>query len=322
MAHKRREGYWADYHDAHTVEPGSIIDKVVKLVLEHPMPGAVATSAPPGRRGGRPRTHSDIKMACVCLPAAISGLPPGQAQNAVPGRSLPRGEPVPDHTPIARSCNRIPVAWPGGMVALSAKGCTRAAGPGDKPGFKGILAADSPGAGTDRRRLARRPNRKKGKSGERKEHTCRKWHILTVVGLQAILACRTTASGTPGTTTLPALPTRVARHYGDRFRGWFLDCDRGYDSNDNCRRAFGVGMIPNIKQRENAKSKGKPHRKRAAAMSGKATCKRRGMIEGVFGAEETKDHRLLCRFRKEENRRRFGQILGNSSRPYEAWTVF
>ncbi len=98
MARKRREGYWADYHDAHTVELESIIDKVVKLTLEHPMPGAVAASAPSGRKGGRPRTHSDIKMACVCLLATIFDLPSRQAQNAVPGWNLPWDEPVPDHT--------------------------------------------------------------------------------------------------------------------------------------------------------------------------------------------------------------------------------
>ena len=248
-------------------------------------------------------------MACVCLLATILDLPSKQVQNEVPGWNLPWDEPVPNHTSIARFYNRIPVTRLDEVVALSAEGCMRTAGLDDKPGFKGILAADSSGVEADRCKLVQWPNRKNGKSGERKEYIYRKWHILTVVGLQAIRACRMTPSGTSDTTTLPALLTRVARYYGDRFRGWFLDCDRGYDSNDNCRRAFGMGMIPNIKQRENAKNKGKPHRKKAAAMFDKAICKRRGMVECVFGAGETKDHRLLCGFRKDENRRRFGQIL-------------
>ena len=32
------------------------------------------------------------------------------------------------------------------------------------------------------------------------------------------------------------------------------------------------------------------------------------MIEGIFGAEEAKNHQLHCRFLKEENRIRFGTM--------------
>jgi len=35
----------------------------------------------------------------------------------------------------------------------------------------------------------------------------------------------------------------------------------------------------------------------------------RGIIEAIFGAEESKDHRLRTRFRKDENRERWGTII-------------
>jgi hypothetical protein len=35
----------------------------------------------------------------------------------------------------------------------------------------------------------------------------------------------------------------------------------------------------------------------------------RGMVESVFGAEETDGHRLRTRFRKEENRERWGPVM-------------
>ena len=38
--------------------------------------------------------------------------------------------------------------------------------------------------------------------------------------------------------------------------------------------------------------------------------KRRGMIEGIFGAEEMAGHRLHCRYRKKETQVRFGLLLG------------
>ena len=33
------------------------------------------------------------------------------------------------------------------------------------------------------------------------------------------------------------------------------------------------------------------------------------MVEGIFGAEETRARRLLCRYRKKETQERFGMLL-------------
>ncbi|MFY9796974.1 MAG: hypothetical protein WAJ93_14910, partial [Candidatus Nitrosopolaris sp.] len=34
----------------------------------------------------------------------------------------------------------------------------------------------------------------------------------------------------------------------------------------------------------------------------------RGLIEGIFGAEEAKHHQLYCRFRLKNNQKRFGLV--------------
>ena len=67
-----------------------------------------------------------------------------------------------------------------------------------------------------------------------------------------------------------------------------------------------MGMKANIKQRKNAKSLDKPYRKKAAAEFDPEEYGLRGMIEGVYGAEETRGHRLHCRFRRDDNKLRFG----------------
>ena len=69
-----------------------------------------------------------------------------------------------------------------------------------------------------------------------------------------------------------------------------------------------MGITPNIKQRICSVNRGKPHRSRAARMFNEEEYHQRGMIEGVFGGEESKRHQLHCRFILPDNRRRFGKI--------------
>src|SRR6476620_9159423 len=70
---------------------------------------------------------------------------------------------------------------------------------------------------------------------------------------------------------------------------------------------FCICVLPNIKQRTNAK-KGK-NRKKAAKIFNASIYHYRGLIEGIFGAEETKKHhQLYCRFRLKNNQKRFGLI--------------
>ena len=69
-------------------------------------------------------------------------------------------------------------------------------------------------------------------------------------------------------------------------------------------------MLPNIKQRINAKNKGKnrKYRKNASKIFNISLYHYRGLIEGIFGAEETEHHQLYCRFRLKNNQKRFGLI--------------
>ena len=66
-------------------------------------------------------------------------------------------------------------------------------------------------------------------------------------------------------------------------------------------------MIPNIKQRKDATSQGKPSRKKAAGLFNPDEYRLRALIEGIFGAEETRGHQLRCRLVRADNRRQFAK---------------
>ena len=117
----------------------------------------------------------------------------------------------------------------------------------------------------------------------------------------------TTASNVNDTTMLPVM-LEMMRRQGLDLSGHFFDGDKGYDSDENCEMLFEMGLIPNIKQRRDAVNRGKPSRSKAARLFNQDEYRKRGMIEGVFGAEETKRHQLHCRFIREDNRFRFAKI--------------
>ena len=69
-----------------------------------------------------------------------------------------------------------------------------------------------------------------------------------------------------------------------------------------------MGITPNIKQRSASVNRGKPYRSRAAKIFDETGYHQRGMIEGIFGGEESKRHQLHCRFIRPNTRRRFGKM--------------
>ena len=87
-----------------------------------------------------------------------------------------------------------------------------------------------------------------------------------------------------------------------------LHAGRGYDSDHNCQILFEMGITPNIEQRRGSVNRGKPYRSMAAKIFDEGEYHQRGMIEGIFGGEEYKRHRLHGRFIRPDNRRRFGKI--------------
>jgi hypothetical protein len=100
------------------------------------------------------------------------------------------------------------------------------------------------------------------------------------------------------------------KKWGVDLAGSIFNADRGYDGNKNFQSVFGMDMLPNIKQRINARNKGKnmKYRKKASKIFNISLYRYRGLIEGIFGAEETEHHQLYCRFRLKNNQKRFGLI--------------
>ena len=134
-----------------------------------------------------------------------------------------------------------------------------------------------------------------------------KYHIVAVLGLQIILESEITPGNVSDMTMLPPMLGEMERQ-GLSSGLPVFHADRGYDSNHNCQVPFGMGIIPNIKQRGGAVNRGKPYRSRAAKIFDEDEYHQRGMVEEVFGGEESKRHQPHCRFILPDNRRRFGKI--------------
>ena len=210
-------------------------------------------------------------------------------------------EPVPDHSWLVRHMQTISSDWLDLIVAETARRCIDRA-----RGATGPLGADSSAAETTRYEDVEKPDVNERDFVEKLQKIYWKYHITAILGLQIILAAFTTPGRVSDTTMLPIMLAEIKRR-GFDFAGCVFDCDKGYDSDYNCELIFEMGMTPNIKQRKNAVSRGKPHRKKAAGLFDGDGYKERSLIEGVFGAEETRRHQLHCRFILDDNRRLFAK---------------
>ncbi len=293
--HKRRDQYWKYYHDAHTRELDFLTSHIVSLIVENPCPAHAKRSG-----AGRKPVHDKNKLAFLCILMVCLDFTSRDMENLAALLRMPWNEPLPDHSTIAKFMQKIPTAWLEGIIACTAESCLA----GFDASSKLKLASDSTGVATGRYYMVQKNVKNRHKS-EVKRQKYIKWHVTAVLGLQVILSCRITASNVADTTVLASLIEKIKKT-GIAFSGSRFNADKGYDSDENFRLVFDVGMTPNIKQRNNAISSSKPFRKRAAGLFDADIYKKRGMIEGIFGAEETEGHRLLCRFRKKSTRRRFG----------------
>ena len=171
----------------------------------------------------------------------------------------------------------------------------------------GPLGADSSGVETTRYEAVTRPIKRERDFVETAQKTYLKYHITAILGLQIILESEITVGNVNDVAMLPVMLVELRRQGQDPGPAVF-NADRGYDSEENCRAFFEMGMIPNIKQRRTAVNRGRPSRSRASRLFDRGKYRQRGMIEGVFGGEESKRHQLHCRFIRPDNRRRFGKI--------------
>ena len=304
MTHQRKDGYWASYHASHTSQKDFVLGYVKDLVRKNPPP------EPPRKSPrGRKRKYPVAEMAIACIMMSYFNISSQKAENAIGSWDLELGGSVPDHSTIARAHADLDMQWLDGMVAAAANACLEKAGTGEADS-----AADSSGVETDRCEDKARLDKKTGRETTVRVKSYLKWHIFAVVGLQVILSCAMTPSTVADTDMLPALLAK-SRKMGRSFAGWAFHADRGYDSDQNCKAVFDMGMRPNILQRKseensgNRRNVGKPFRRRAAEMFDPARYERRRMIEGIFGAEESNNHRLRCRYRKKGTQERFGALL-------------
>lgn len=211
---------------------------------------------------------------------------------------------MPDHTTIWTHLDEIDEDWLQGILTKTAQACM------DVAGWKsGSTGSDSSGVETDRYGTVAEG----AKAGKRRK-TYLKYHATAILGLQILLEANVTPSSTHDTKMLaPMLETTVRQ--GLDLGPSTHNCDAGYDPEDNFALVFGLGMTPNIKQRRpprhrSAPEQDSPYRRKGAEVFDETEYRKRDMIEGIFGAEEAKNHQLHCRFTKPANMRRFGKIRG------------
>jgi len=221
-------------------------------------------------------------------------------------------EPYPDHTWIARTFKKIPLKYLEDILTRSAYLCLQesAAGYKKEEGLL-LLASDSTGIETDRYDYEVRPV-KKNKKFEliRVKHYLR-WHVIAVLDHLVIMNVRTTNKNTHDSPVLRTILIRLEK-YGTNLAGSIFNADSGYDGENNYKSIFMIIMFPNIRQKINDRNEDKKrkYRKKASEIFNISLYHYRGLIEGIFGAEETAHHQLYCRFRLKNNQKRFGLIMG------------
>ena len=83
-----------------------------------------------------------------------------------------------------------------------------------------------------------------------------KWHVTAILDHLIILSVRVTSKKTHDSPVLRTMLNR-SKKSGVDLAGSIFNADRGYDGDKNFQSIFGMEMLPNIKQRINARNKGK-----------------------------------------------------------------
>lgn len=284
--HRRRTRYWQLYDLASSRELPSIIKELARLVDEAGDPWRIS-------RRGRPPVHSPRKMAVICVLTVILGLSYRNMQSLLDMLKLPWREPVPDHSTIHDAFKRMPEEYFRSLLDGSAQLCIRESG-----WRRGIVAPDSTGVETDRLETV------EIKMKETRRRMVVKFHVVAILDYNIILAAAVTSEHAGDSPTFRQLFRRLPQ-----MEGSVLDADKAYDSDLNCKLAYEKGMKPNIKQRETAgRNRGLRFRRRAGEEFDEALYHFRGLVEGIFGAEETENGlRTRCRLR--QTQRRWGLAL-------------
>ena len=295
--HKRREKYWKIYHRAHSKELAFLIAVIVELVTNCPCPRPQATR-------GRPPKHSKAKLDFVCILMIAINISLRDMESLLAVLKTPWGaEPVPDHSTMGNHLDTIDEDWLQLILTKTAQMCMETAG-----WTSGSTASDSSGVEMDRYETVE----KDGLEKRRKKYD--KYHVTAILGLQIVLDSRITPSDTHDTKVLGPMMETIKEQELDIGPSTH-SCDTAYDAEKNFKLLFEHKLNPNIRQRPPGKNPEKskhdtPNRAKGAEMFDPVEYAKRDMIEGIFGAEEAKNHQLHCRFIKEGNMRRFGKIRG------------
>ena len=335
--HKRREGYWQYYEAARGSEPEFVRRVILVVIRENPHPPRKKNST-----RGRKRTHSIEKLDYLCLLKIAKNIPFQDVPDELASISDEwEDEPHPDRSWLIRHMKTIDIDWLDSILVDTARMCLKEleksnteSVPETKKettctnetadskqdvlyaGPSAHLACDSSAIETDRYEMRETCESNQQCLVESRVRTYQKYHITAITGPQIILSSHTTPSNVNDTSMLPIMIDDVTQNY-PQLAGCVFNADKGYDSDQNCELLFKNGFIPNISQRSpaegtNCTNEGKPSRKKAGEIFDPEAYKQRSLIEAIFGADETRGHRLFCRMRCADNRKRFGKMLSIS----------
>ena len=293
--HKRRDRYWQLYDLAKSKELSEVVEKLTWLVDEAGDPWLKA------RRGRRP-AHSPRKMVVICVLTAVLGISYRNMETLLHLLRLPWQEPVPDHSTIHEAFKRIPEAYLKRILVRNAEICIAESG-----WVKGIVGADSTGVETDRYEAV------EVKMKKTRRRISIKYHVIAILDYNIIMTARITSQRTADSPTLRQMLKDLPQMEGSIF-----NADKAYDSDRNCELIYAKGMRPNIKQREKeGTNRGLRFRRRAAKEFNDAIYRYRGLVEGIFGAEEAENGlKTSCRLRRTQRRWGLAIAIGHNLAVY------
>lgn len=137
-----------------------------------------------------------------------------------------------------------------------------------------------------------------------------KYHAIAMLDCNVILSAWVTDRGVGDEPTL----RRMLKEIPDLEGSWF-NADKAYDSDRCCQLPYEKGLRPNIKQRRKGgrRNRGLRFRRRAGEEFDEAAYRYRGLVEGIFGAEESgRGLRTRCRLRRTQRRWGLAGAVGHN----------
>ena len=307
--HNRRTGYWTYYEISQRALPDFIDCTIYDMINQYPHPDRETSDR------GAPQIHSREKLDFLCFKMTTDNDTYRDAMRAAREYRHVWNEPLPSHKIIVDHMKTISPEWLDLILARTAFLCLEALVISNATA---PLGCDSSAFQTTRYTYRENKNTTLDNfMGSAPSVTAikeyLKYHITAILGHQIILSAITTPSNVHDSTMLPVMLNLIQKH-GFYFYGRDFIADRGYDAEENFIIILLMKMIPIIKQRQYSKKKKNPAmdpktcREASAHLFSPSRYSTRALIEGVFGAEETKRHQLHCRFLLEETRTNFSKF--------------